>query len=142
MPCWLGSGLSTAAGIPTAWRIVEELINRVARVEDNAFTCDPFAWYADRFGVSATYSGLVENLGRTDAERQAIVAAFINDENGKVRSPSAAHRALGRLVAGGWVRVILTTNFDPLIEVALAQAGVTPTVLASPEQMEGAPVTG
>ena len=36
------------------------------------------------------------------------------------------------------IRVILTTNFDRLIKSALDDVGVTPTVLSTPDQVEGA----
>lgn len=38
---------------------------------------------------------------------------------------------IARLVAAGHVRVIITTNFDRLIENALREHGVEPTVIAS-----------
>jgi type I restriction enzyme R subunit len=42
------------------------------------------------------------------------------------------------LVAGGYVRVIVTTNFDRLIERAIEDAGVTPAVISTPDATEGA----
>ena len=51
--------------------------------------------------------------------------------------PTAAHRAVARLVAQGFIKVILTTNFDRLIEKALQDAGVEPTVLSTPDQFKG-----
>jgi hypothetical protein len=36
------------------------------------------------------------------------------------------------------VRVIVTTNFDRLLELALAEVGVVPTTLATPDAVAGA----
>ena len=55
-----------------------------------------------------------------------------------MKQPTAAHRAIARLVRLGFVKVIITTNFDRLIERALEDEGVAPEVLSSPEQVEGA----
>jgi hypothetical protein len=42
------------------------------------------------------------------------------------------------LVAAGHVRVIITTNFDRLIENALRENGVEPTVITSDDALKGA----
>jgi NAD-dependent SIR2 family protein deacetylase len=55
-----------------------------------------------------------------------------------VKSPTPAHRAIAELVADGYVWVILTTNFDRLIERAVTDKGIAPTVIASPDAVEGA----
>lgn len=52
--------------------------------------------------------------------------------------PTRAHHAVAKLVAGGWVKVVLTTNFDRPPERAVADAGVSMTVLASPDAVTGA----
>src|ERR1039458_168063 len=52
--------------------------------------------------------------------------------------PSAAHRAIAALVAKGYVRVILTTNFDRLMEQALAQESVQPSVISTTYAAESA----
>ena len=44
---------------------------------------------------------------------------------------------LPQLAAGGFVKVIVTTNFDRLLETALNEVGVVPTVLSSPDQVKG-----
>ena len=52
--------------------------------------------------------------------------------------PTAAHRGIARLVAGGYVKVIVTTNFDRLVETAIKEAGVEPLVIASADDARGA----
>jgi hypothetical protein len=134
----LGSGVSTGAGVPTGWRIVELLIEELAAVEGDHAGDAPGRWYRNRFGEQPTYSSLVARLGLTNAERQALIARLLNGEDGRPRPPAPAHRAIARLVLGRWVRVVITTNFDRLVETALTEAGVNPTVLATPEAIAGA----
>jgi NAD-dependent SIR2 family protein deacetylase len=54
------------------------------------------------------------------------------------KQPSAAHVAIAQLVAAGYVRVILTTNFDHLIEQALDQVGIRPVVISTAAAASGA----
>ncbi|HDR9355976.1 TPA: SIR2 family protein [Burkholderia vietnamiensis] len=53
--------------------------------------------------------------------------------------PTKAHRAIAKLALGGYVRLIITTNFDRLMERALEDEGVAPIVLSSPDHIDGAP---
>lgn len=45
--------------------------------------------------------------------------------------PSAAHRAAAHLVKRRAVRVILTLNFDRLVETALQDVGIQPVIVSS-----------
>jgi hypothetical protein len=134
----LGSGVSTGAGIPTGWQIVRELIEEIAVAEDASTDGAPESWYTSRFGEAPRYSAIVELLAPTPEERHGLIRRFLHDEHGQLRPPSPAHHAIARLVVGGWVRVIVTTNFDPLLERALAEAGATFTILASEDAVNGA----
>ncbi len=134
----IGSGVSTGAGIPTGWEIVLDLIGRVAQVTEDESPADLQAWYLDRFGHEPTYSDVLARLGRTAAEREAIIRGFIEPSgDAPGRRPTAAHRGLARLAQGGFVRVFLTTNFDRLLEDAFAEAGVVPSVWSTAEAVEG-----
>lgn len=83
------------------------------------------------------YSELLETLGRTAAVRQGLLKAFFeptDDERDQgIKVPSTAHRAIAQLVKRGYVKVIVTTNFDRLMEHALEELGVPPQVISSPE---------
>ena len=52
--------------------------------------------------------------------------------------PTRAHRAIADLVHDGLVRVVLTTNFDRLLENALRERGVEPTIVDSVDAVRGA----
>jgi hypothetical protein len=138
----LGSGISMSSGIPTGWDIVLDLIRRVAMVEDKVCGNDAAAWYLDNYKKQPDYSELLQMTALAPAERRQLLSGYFepNDqerEEGK-KVPTGAHRAIASLVANGYVRVIVTTNFDRLMERALEEAGVIPTVIASTDSVLGA----
>lgn len=155
----LGSGVSTGAGIPTGWGVVQALVTRLATAthpDDQAAVeaarNDPEQWWVEHGdGAALGYSNLLAALGPTPAARRALLAGFFeptdNDVTDGLKVPSAAHRAIAQLVKRGYFRVILTTNFDRLMEKALEDVGVSPQVLARAEAVAGltplphAPVT-
>ena len=103
---------------------------------------DPQAWYLSEFDEEPQYSRLLEQLGPEGAERQSLLKGYfeptaVEREEG-VKTPTDAHRAIAGLVAEGWIRVIVTTNFDKLIEAALSEAGITPRVISRPGEATGA----
>lgn len=137
----LGTGVSVAAGVPSAWAVQEDPILKVAQAEGAAAPEDPFSWYQDRFGKPSTYDALLDTLTHTPIERQALLRAYFEPteeerEQGS-KLPTAAHAAVARLVASGLVRVILTINFDRLAEAALREEGVEPTVVTAPSDIAG-----
>jgi hypothetical protein len=138
----LGSGLSSAAGIPTGWAIVLDLIRQVAAASEADAGENPEAWYVAEFGRGPEYSTLLDQLAKTQAERQAIIRRYIEptDEDlaAGLRIPTAAHRAIARLAAGGYVRVSITTNFDALLERALDNEGVSYDLIDDLDALAGA----
>ncbi len=137
----LGSGVSSAAGIPTGWGIVLDLIKQLAAAAGEQ-PADPVRWYQEQHGTGPDYSDLLDALGGTAAERRSIVASYIeptdDDREQGLKVPTAAHRAAARLVSKGYVRVIVTTNFDRLIETALQDEGVSFDMIASVDAIRGA----
>jgi len=144
----LGSGVSTAAGIPTGWGVVKDLVRQVAVAAGpgdeeslGMAEADPEMWWAQHRGGQIGYSSLLETLAPTAPARQGLLAGYFEaserDREEGLKTPSRAHEALARLVKRGLVRVILTTNFDRLTERALEAAGVPPQVIARPEAVAG-----
>ena len=84
---------------------------------------------------------LLENLASTVAARRDLLHGYFEptpDERANgIKRPTAAHRAIADLVSTGRIRLILTTNFDRLFEIALAEVGVHPQVIARPEAITG-----
>jgi hypothetical protein len=138
----LGSGVSTAAGIPTGNQILEDLIVRCAVASGSTEPSDARAWYQERFGEAPTYSAVLSRLGVTPAARRDVLRAYFEptqeERERGLKAPSVAHRAIARLVASGHVRVIVTTNFDRLMEAAVVAHGVAPSVIASTDAVRGA----
>jgi hypothetical protein len=138
----LGSGLSHASEIPTGWEITLDLIRRVALAQGVEDQPEWARWYRETIGQEPNYSVLLNDLASSPEERRAILHSYIEpteedrDEGRKV--PTAAHKAVAGLVRSGYVRVIVTTNFDRLMESALRERGVEPTVVASIDALSGA----
>ena len=139
----LGSGVSRPASIPTGWEIVFDLIGKLASATEQGPVADPEKWYVDNHGEAPDYSQLLDSLVKTQSERQQLLSPYFepNDEEHEqgLKQPTPAHRAIARLVAKGFVKVIVTTNFDRLTEKALEDEGVVPRVLSTPEQVQGSP---
>jgi hypothetical protein len=128
--------------MPTGWEITIDLVRKLAALHGEVCEPEPERWYFDKFGKAADYSDLLDALAKTPAERQQLLRAYWEqsekDRDEGVKQPTAAHRAIAALVAQGFVKVIITTNFDRLMEGALVDAGIVPTILSSPDQVHGA----
>ena len=138
----VGSGLSRAAEIPTGWEITLDLIRRVAMAQGEEEQLDWAAWYRGKTGEEPDYTALVGELGLSPDERRSILHSYIEptaedrEEDRKV--PTDAHYAIADLVQSGYVRVIVTTNFDRLLEGAMHERGIEPTVVSSVDALSGA----
>jgi len=123
----VGAGGSKSAGIPLANEMVEMIARdwleidlcRAATPEeiDHCLATDP------RFG---SYESAVAMLGEHRAAHADYIRKLVAG-----RSPSEGHYALADLVAYGYFQRIFTTNFDRLIERALALSrwGLDPCIL-------------
>lgn len=139
----LGSGISRVAGIPTGWEIVLDLIERVAKLEGGEDPKpEPDKWYHQKFGKLPNYAEILERLAPTQAERNALLRPYFEPteearEEG-LKMPTSAHKAIASLVKDGYIRMILTTNFDRLLEIALEEQGITPDVISTEDALKGA----
>ena len=137
----LGSGISRAAGIPTGWDIILDLIKKLARLSGEPCEPDPEAWYRAKFGEEPNYGKLLEELAKSPAERNQLLRGYFeptpqDSEEGK-KIPTGAHKAIANLAAKGYIRVVISTNFDRLLETALEEAGITPTVISTSDSIKG-----
>ena len=136
---FLGAGASRAAGLPTAtdliwdlkWRHYcrqenqdidrRDLQNGAVRARVQAYfdaRCFPSPWGDDEYAV------YFERIFGSDRERQRnYIAAHLAEER---VSLSVGNRAFGALLAAGLVRVAFTTNFDNVVEKAVAELGNSP----------------
>jgi hypothetical protein len=138
----LGSGTSRSAQIPTGWDIVQNLVEKIAVVGGYDPDGDPIAWYSTQYGEAPNYSKLLQQLGRTQYERNLLIRQYFEptseDREQGTKRPTDAHAAIAELVASGYIRVILTTNFDHLIEDELRARSIEPTVVTNPDGIAGA----
>ena len=137
----LGSGISRDAGIPTGWEITLDLIKNIAAT-DKEKPKDFEKWYRERYNESPDYTTLLKKLTITPADRANLLRSYFEptteekEENLKV--PTSAHKCIAILVKYGYIRIILTTNFDRLLEEALSEEGITPTVISTEDEIKGA----
>lgn len=140
----LGSGVSKAAEIPTGWDIVKDLIRQIAVALGEAPPPKPDEWYIQRYGQEPRYDDLLQHLGTKRSERNAILRPYFEASeqdrqgNSDAKQPTRAHRAIAQLIKGGYIRVVLTTNFDRLLENALEEIGIVPDVVSTDSALEGA----
>jgi hypothetical protein len=142
----LGSGLSRSAEIPTGWEITLDLVRRVALAQGVEDQSDWAEWYRGSKGQEPNYSALLEEVALSPEERRSVLHSYIEpdeeDREAERKVPTLAHRAIARLVRAGRVRVIITTNFDRLMENALREQGIEPTVVSTVDALSGAePIT-
>ncbi|HKP51634.1 MAG TPA: SIR2 family protein [Chloroflexia bacterium] len=138
----LGSGVSRSAGIPTGWEVIIDLTSKAAKLSGEDCGLDPATWYTSKFGEKPSYSKLLDALAKSPSERSQLLRRYFEpneeEQEQNLKVPTAAHIAIANLVASGYIQVIITTNFDRLLEKALEAVGVVPTVISTPDAAQGA----
>ena len=137
----LGSGISRDAGIPTGWEITLDLIKKIAATEKEK-PKDFEKWYQERYNESPDYTKLLKKLTITPADRANLLRSYFKptteEKEDNLKVPTSAHKCIATLVKHGYIRIILTTNFDRLLEEALSEQGITPTIISTEDKMKGA----
>lgn len=138
----LGSGVSRGAGIPTGWEVVLDLVKKLASLKGANAEEDLVEWYTKEFGEEPSYDRLLNDLAKSPTARANLLKSYFEptteNSDEELRKPTQAHKAIAQLVKGGYIRVILTTNFDRLIENALHEVDITPTVISTADATVGA----
>lgn len=136
----LGAGISRSAHIPSGWDVENELIKLLAATKGIKDIEDGHQWYKDNYGDSATYSSLLEELVKEPTERVQLMRGFFEptaeEKELSWKKPTKAHKAIAKLVKEGYIRVILTTNFDRLLERALEAEDIIPQVICHESDIE------
>ena len=139
----LGSGVSRSAKIPTGWEVTLDLTRKLAMMKGQNCDPDPEVWFKATFGEDADYARLLKEVGKTAADRRAILKTYFEaTEEERLRGeklPTEGHKRIAELVSKGYIRVIVTTNFDHLIEDALRALGIEPVIISTPDAVLGAP---
>ena len=110
------------------------LISKVAIAYGEHAGDDPSAWYSETSSVRApSYSAILPRAGKDTRRPSELLASYIepkpDDPDGERRQPTNAHRAIASLIRDGFINVVVTTNFDRLLERALGDLDVEPVVL-------------
>jgi hypothetical protein len=138
----IGSGVSKAADIKTGWEIVLDLIGQLASSLQEDPKPDPETWYTAKFNEEPDYSKILEKLAKTPSERMNILKKYFEpteeEKEKKLKVPTEAHKAIAELVNLGYIKMILTTNFDRLLEKAIEEVGITPDIIRSEDDFKGA----
>jgi hypothetical protein len=125
----IGSGVSRSAEIPTGWEIMFDLIRKIGVILGEQNIENPEKWYREKFNEEPSYSNLLSRVAKTEEERKGILREYFEPNEDELREgkklPTKAHKAIANMVKEGYIRVILTTNFDRLLERALEEAGVS-----------------
>lgn len=138
----LGSGISAPSGIPTGWSVLMDLIRKIAVMDGSPKIDDPEKWYIDKYGSNPDYSDILSKLVKTQTERVNLLRPYFEPtpeekENG-LKEPTKAHRAIAKMAKNGYLKVILTTNFDRLLEKAFEDEGIIPHVIYHEDDIDGA----
>ena len=130
----LGSGISRSAHIPSGWEVETELIKLLAGSKGVVINEDAHEWFKNSYNTEASYSSLLEELVKTPTERVQLMKQFFEPTDAEKdlgwKQPTKAHRAIAKLAKAGYLRVILTTNFDRLLEQAFEAERITPQVIS------------
>ncbi len=76
----LGSGVSRAAGIPTGWEVVLNLIRKLASLRGEDPEPDPDRWYEATFGAPPSYAEVLEHVAQMPAERQRLLRDYFEPD--------------------------------------------------------------
>ena len=135
---FLGAGASRSAGLPTAADIIWDLKRRqycreenqeITRqdIQNNAVKERLQSYFDSRgfppSGSDQEYVGYFERIFGTNKERQReYIHAMLAEDRASL---SVGNRVMGALMADGLARVAFTTNFDNILENAVAEMGRT-----------------
>jgi hypothetical protein len=130
---FLGAGASAAAGLPTAWDIIWDLKRRYYRREENQeisrqdMQLDAVRARVQSYmlskgfpeeGEPGEYTTYFEKAFGDDEKQRQYLAAILSEKNVTL---SIGNRILGALLGSGGARSVFTTNFDTVVERAVAE---------------------
>lgn len=130
---FLGSGVSKEAGILTGEEILEDTQKRIYKVANkkDATTVEELQqWLKSKSLHKLGYGKLLEEIAPSTEERRKFLEKYFEG-----REPTEAHKTIAELVKDGQVKVILTTNFDRLMETALEELEINFDLISSKEEI-------
>lgn len=136
----LGSGISLPAKIMSGWKVTEDLVKKLAAIQGETISGDAFEWFKVKYGCDAEYSMLLEQLGHKPSEMESLLRPYFEPTEEDVefgyKKPTIAHKAIAEMAKRGYFKVIITTNFDRLLETALDEQGIRYQVICHESEIE------
>lgn len=130
---FLGSGASKEADIPTGGEILHDTLELLYKLKNNTEEVSDEEieeWYNESELKGYNYSKILEELCPSREERRVYLEKhFIN------KKPTQTHHLIANMVKNGLIKIIITTNFDRLMEDALNSADVDYTIISSGEEL-------
>lgn len=128
---FLGAGASVSSGVPAAGAMIREwreMAHRYAHADQPLEAwCAQQEWFQREHEYSALFAQLYPNA----QTRQVYIERKVADG-----SPGWGYLYLANLMAHGWFKVALTTNFDNLLAEALSRyTGNVPVVCAADSEV-------
>lgn len=138
----IGAGVSVASGAPSAWEIQTRLIRQIAETRNKFIPVDEeVLWWTRQTGAAPTYNAPLEQVAPGQMEWLNFLRPQFEPSEQDVavgrKVPTNAHRSIAQLVGHGAVRVVVTVNFDCLIETALRDVGIEPVVCSIADAIQG-----
>ncbi len=134
----LGAGISKASGLPSGWDIVTDLLKKLAAQNHVSDSDNLEEWFREKYGCPVGYSSVLGKFVQTQTERVGLMKPYFEPNGEKQSKPTKAHYAIAKLAKKGYIRVVLTTNFDRLLETTLQEEGITPQVIYFDDDIKGA----
>lgn len=138
----LGSGISRSSGIPTGWEIVLDLIRKLAVLNNENCETNEVNWFVEKYNEAPDYSAILSKLAFQSTERVNLLKSYFEPTEGErennLKEPTIAHKAIAQLIKAGYIKVVITTNFDRLLENALREVGIEPQVIRHVDDINGA----
>jgi len=138
----LGSGISRNSGIPTGWDIILDLVKKLAVQLGEGEPEDPESWFLKKYNEELNYSSILSQVVLASGERVNLLNGYFEpsdeDRENHLKEPTKAHKAIAKLAKDGYLKVVITTNFDRLLESALDDIGVKYQVISNESSIEGA----
>lgn len=137
----LGSGISKKSGIPTGWDVVIDLIKKLAALNKEDCDSNPEEWFINKYGEEPNYSTILSKLVSTPSERINLLKPYFeaNEQEREegLKQPTLAHKFIAKMIKAGYIKVVITTNFDRLLETAIQQEGIEPVVIRHADDIDG-----
>lgn len=138
----LGSGISKNSGIPTGWDIVVDLIQKLAELKKEKSIPSPEEWFKSKYDEEPNYSTILAKLVKSPSERVNFLKPYFEPTEDEIEQglklPTKTHKHIASLIKKGYIKVVITTNFDRLLEKALQAEGIEPIIIRHPNDIDGA----